>query len=131
MDLQKSLLDSQCHRIRKIDSTGYVTTIAGNGNVGYGDGQGIVASFDVPIGIVLDSSNNLFVVDINNLRISKINSTGYVSTIAGNNLGSNDGQGISASFSSPRDLVFDSGGNLYIADMNNHRIRKILKATLV
>jgi len=102
-----------------------VTTIAGNSNVGYGDGQGIAASFDVPIGIVLDSSNNLFVVDSNNHRIRKINSTGYVSTIAGNS------RGFSASFDSPRDLVIDSSDNLYIADMYNHRIRKILKATLI
>ena len=92
-------------KIRKINSTGYVSTIAGSGSPGYNDGQGnyysgstngqgISASFSRPIGIAVDSSGNLFVTDADNKKIRKINSAGYVSTIAGSGSPvSNDGQG--------------------------------------
>jgi sugar lactone lactonase YvrE len=113
-------------RIRKINSTGYVSTIAGSGVIGSANGQGLSASFRYPNGIAVDSVGNLYIVDWGNNRIRKINSTGYVSTIAGSgDIGSADGQGLSASFQFPFGIAVDSFGNLYIVDSYNHRIRKI------
>ena len=79
---------------------------------------------------MLDSSGNLYVSDNGNHRIRKIDSFGYVSTIAGGAASLKDGQGTSASFYYPEGIFLDNSGDLYIADNGNHRIRRILKATL-
>jgi hypothetical protein len=116
--------DYNNHRIRKIViSTGVVTTLAGSSS-GSTDATGTSASFNSPYGITTDGTN-LYVVDENNHRIRKIViSTGVVTTLAGSSLGSTDATGTSASFSRPAGITTD-GTNLYVADMNNHRIRKI------
>jgi secreted PhoX family phosphatase len=120
------IADTNNDLIRKINSTGYVSTISGSGEEGSADGQGLSATFNFPIGITLDSFGNLYIVENGNHKIRKINSTGYVSTIAGSGeVGSADGQGLSASFNFPMGIAIDSFGNLYIADRYNHRIRKI------
>ena len=112
------------HRIRKITSTGSVTTLAGSTS-GLADGQGTAAKFNSPSGIAIDSSGNLYVTDYYNHRIRKITSTGSVTTIAGSTSGFADGQGFAAKFSTPVDITIDSSGNLYVTDVN-HRIRKII-----
>lgn len=68
--------------IRKMNTTGYVTTVAGRGSFGYNDKQGISAYFGYPRGVAFDSAGNLYVTEQANLRVRKINSTGYVSTFA-------------------------------------------------
>ncbi len=84
----------------------------------------VLARFYNPKGITTDGTN-LYVADYNNHRIRKIViSTGVVTTLAGSSLGSTDATGTSASFSRPAGITTD-GTNLYVADMNNHRIRKI------
>ncbi len=123
--------DQNNHRIRKIViATGTVTTIAGNGNATFGDGTGTAAYFYSPTGITYDGGN-LYVADQNNHRIRKIVvSTNVVTTLAGSGSASfADGTGTAANFYSPAGIVADGSGNLYIADMNNQRIRKIVVAS--
>jgi hypothetical protein len=105
-----------------------VTTLAGTGSSGSANGTGTSASFSYPRGITTDGTN-LYVADYNNHRIRKIViSTGFVTTLAGSDNGYTDATGTSASFSNPRGITTD-GTNLYVADYNNHRIRKIVIST--
>jgi len=114
------------HLIRKIViSTGAVTTLAGTGSSGSVNGTGTSASFGNPKGITTDGTN-LYVADYSNHLIRKIvTSTGVVTTVAGTgSSGSANGTGTSASFYYPQGITTD-GTNLYVADYNNHLIRKI------
>lgn len=117
--------DSNNHRIRKIDRTGEVSTLAGSGTKGFADGHGTAAKFNRPMGVAVDRAGNVYVADTSNHRIRKIESTGRVSTLAGTEYGYADGSGTSAKFNSPWDIAVDSSGNLYVADAYNHMIRKI------
>jgi sugar lactone lactonase YvrE len=123
--------DSYNQRIRKITPDGTVTTLAGSGDQGYADGIGTAASFDTPEGIAVDSTGNLYVADSGNNRIRKITPNGTVTTLAGSGHGYADGIGTAASFNYPRGVVVDSSGNVYVADVNNARIRKITSQGIV
>lgn len=120
------------HKIRKITSSGVVTTFAGSTS-GYLDGTGTAAKFNQPWGIVVSSWNgDIFVSDSGNNRIRKITAAGVVTTLAGSGTaGSLDGTGTLASFSYPSGLALDYFNNLYVADQVNHRIRKITSTGLV
>ena len=119
--------DQVNHRIRKITPAGVVSTLAGTGTRGFADGAGTKAWFDEPIGVAVDSSGNVYVADSYNHRIRKITPADrVVSTIAGSGTAdSADGTGTAAKFHSPIGVAVDSSGNVYVADSNNHRIRKI------
>ncbi len=124
--------DTYNNLIRKISSSGSVSTFAGSGSVGSDNGIGTQASFNQPIGVVVDSNGNLYIGDYGNNLIRKITSTGVVSTFAGSgNRGSTDGTGGAASFSSPEGVALDSYGNLYVADYGNNSVRKINTAGIV
>ncbi len=114
------------HRIRMISGTGEVSTFAGSGTIGSADGQGTAASFYYPTALALDHNGNVYVSDQYNHKIRKITKEGIVSTFAGSgNLGSTDGISTLASFNNPEGLVVDSTGTVYVADLYNHKIRKI------
>jgi len=118
--------DVQNHAIRKIDSAGNVTTIAGNGHPGYADGQGSAAQFSRPTAIVYSSTCNcLYVADSNNNMIRQIDMSGNVTTYAGSTTGglTNGSLGI-AQFATPTDMVIYNGF-LYISDSGNNVIRRI------
>jgi serine/threonine protein kinase, bacterial len=118
--------DTRNNKIRKITSDGVVSTFAGSGTLGSADGISTAASFNSPEGIAVDALGNLYITDANNHKIRKITSNGVVSTLAGSStFGSADGIGTAASFHFPKDIVLDTSGNLYIADTENHKIRKI------
>ncbi len=143
--------------IRKITSAGVVTTWAGMaGEPGYTDGPRRTAQFAHPAGIAVDEAGNLYVADSGNQVIRKISSEGEVTTLAGNPVyypkiqpnsqapgppnpnfrtgavgGYADGTGRGARFLMPRGLAVDSKGNVYVADMGNHAIRKITPAGAV
>jgi gliding motility-associated-like protein len=120
------VVDSYNNKIRKITPEGNVTTFAGSGKVGSVDGTGTAASFHYPQGLCIDNSGNLYLADTYNNKIRKITPEGYVSTFAGSGLqGSVDDIGAAASFFAPADVTFDSVQNLYVTDLNNHKIRKI------
>ncbi|HTN16401.1 MAG TPA: SMP-30/gluconolactonase/LRE family protein [Chitinophagaceae bacterium] len=109
--------------IRKI-SGGMVSTFAGS-VPGYADGKGTAAKFFQPHGIVMDNLGNLFVSDFGNNRIRKITQDGTVSTIAGTIPGFMDGATSVAQLNGPKGIAKDKSGNLYVADENNHSIRKL------
>jgi hypothetical protein len=116
--------------IRKVDTFGIITTIAGNGNLGFsGDGgPAINAQLFNPGGLSLDKYGNLFFADIHNNRIRKIDKNGIISTVAGNGGYYYNGDNIpatSASLYTPHSVTVDSIGNIYIPDIYNNRVRKV------
>lgn len=118
--------DTYNHKIRKIDTSGNVTTFAGS-TQGAADGTGTSAQFYFPQGIAIDNSGNLYVTDYTH-RVRKIYPTGVVVTIAGSSFTSQgyvDGPAATAKFDDPRAMAIDSSGNIYVADSANHKIRKI------
>ncbi len=114
--------------IRKVDvGTGFISTIAGIGSAFY-NGDGIAATaaaIAFPGGVFVDGSGNVFIADSSNGRIRKIdNGSGLISTVAGGGVG--DGLlATNAVLSNPKDVWLDASGNQFIADDQNHRIRKV------
>jgi uncharacterized repeat protein (TIGR02543 family) len=126
--------DSWNHTIRKITTNGSVSTYAGlAGTSGSTDGAISSARFKSPYGLAIDKTNNLYVADLGNHTIRKITPTGVVSTLAGTagSLGTTDGQGSIARFKYPKGLTVDATGTVYVADTDNHTIRRISTYGLV
>lgn len=110
----------------------YVTTVAGSGSTGFADGAAATASFQRPTGVVRDAAGNLYVADMDNHSIRRITPAGQVTTLAGSGVaGYADGTGAAAAFNNPRHLAVDAAGNLYVADSDNNRIRKVSPAGVV
>ncbi len=124
--------DELNHKIRKITPAGVVSTFAGSGTAGSADATGIAASFYYPCGVCTDATGNVYVADYSNHKIRKITPAGVVSTFAGSGTaGSTDATGIAASFYAPIGVCTDAAGNVYVADANNSKIRKITPAGVV
>jgi len=124
--------DTNNQRIRKITPAGVTTTFAGNGTVGSRDYTGIDASFNYPRGIAIDTSGNLYIGDVDNSRVRKINPAGRVSTLAGSSTsGDVNGTGLSARFYRPSELAVDASGTVYLADSGNAKIKKISRTGVV
>jgi sugar lactone lactonase YvrE len=116
--------DRQNHTIRKVTSAGVVTTLAGTaGSIGSTDSTGSAARFNLPSGVAVDSSGNIFVADSGNNLIRKVTSAGVVTTLAGT--------AVSIGFSNPWAVAIDSAGNVFVADFGNHAIRKVTSAGVV
>ncbi|ABG60028.1 T9SS type A sorting domain-containing protein [Cytophaga hutchinsonii] len=126
------ITDNRNHRIRKMTSAGVVSTVAGSGSAGYMNGTGVTAQFNRPYGIVVDAFSNLYVTDTNNGVIRKITSSGVVSTYAGTGTpGFADGPAANAQFQWPTGLTINASGDLYEADNETHRVRKVTPAGIV
>jgi len=120
------VVDQFNYAIRKITPAGVVSTLAGSTTAGSSDGTGSAASFNAPTGVAVDDSGNLYVADTYNHENRKITPAGVVSTLAGSTTkGSSDGTGSAASFDQPYGVAVDGSGNVYVADYNNHEIRKL------
>ena len=122
------IADSYNNRIRKV-SGGVITTVAGDGNFGYnGDGMTPASAWlNGPNGLTVDSAGNIFIADTGNGRIRKV-AGGSIATVAGNGSFGYNGDNIaatSAELTSPSGVAVDSAGTLYIADLGNHRVRKV------
>jgi hypothetical protein len=128
------LADALNNTIRKITTSGVVTTFAGAAGVaGSADGTGGTARFNFPNGLTIDGSGTVYVSDTTNNLIRKLTPSGAVTTLAGLSgvSGSQDGTGSGALFNHPMGLTVDVAGNLYLADMGNSTIRKITPAGVV
>ncbi len=124
------------YRIRKVNTSGIISTIAGNGTFGYsGDGgQATAAQFKGVSGIAFDAAGNLYFSDGGNNNVRKITTSGIISTVAGNGTSGysgDGGQATAAEFYSPNAITFDAAGNLYIADGYNERIRKVISSGII
>ncbi|WP_410210311.1 hypothetical protein [Aquirhabdus sp.] len=119
--------DNYNNAIRKITPSGFVTTIGHTSNNGGLDSTGVEARFNSPSSIAVDSKDNIYVADTNNVIIRKITPSGVISTIAGKAYtpGSADGTGSDARFNQPVGITVDKNGNIYVSDAGNENIRKI------
>jgi len=126
------IADPYSNRVRKVSASGIITTAVGNGyGLFTGDGGFATSASVNPVGIAVDASGSLFVVDGENNRIRKISAAGIITTVAGNGIQgfAGDGPATSASLSCPPGdgcgVAVDASGNLFIADIGNNRIRKV------
>lgn len=134
LDAQANLfiVDRDNHRIRRVAAdSGEITTVAGNGDFGFsGDGgPAVSASLTFPRGIAVGPDGSLYLADVGNNRIRKVDvSSGVISTVAGNGEKNSKGDGgpaVQASLAFPISIAVDEAGDIYIADRFNHRIRRV------
>jgi DNA-binding beta-propeller fold protein YncE len=131
------IADAANHRIRRVDlASGVISTVAGNGSPGFsGDGgPATAAQLQDPKSVWVAPSGELFIADSANERIRRVDRQGAISTVAGNGVPGFSGDGgpaAAAQFDGPRGVAGDTAGNLYVADDNNHRVRRIDAAGIV
>ena len=132
--------DTTNNRIRKVDTKGIITTVAGTGGSragnwgGYSGDNGPASSAQLagPTGIALDGAGNLYIADTGNSVIRRISAGGTITTVAGTGVeafSGDNGPAVSAQLWAPAGVALDSSGNLYVADTQNHRVRKVAAAT--
>jgi trimeric autotransporter adhesin len=128
---QLYIADTGNNRVRKVDLvTGIITTVAGTGIGGFSgdDGPATAAKLSTPQAVATDAAGNLYIADVGNNRIRKVDASGVITTFAGTGVAGFAGDGgpaTAARFSGPRGVTFDSSGNLYINDSANTRIRRL------
>jgi uncharacterized protein (TIGR03437 family) len=123
--------DTDNNAIRKVDTHGVITTIAGNGNCNYGGdlGKAASASLCYPQGLAFDATGNLYIADWGNCVVRRIDTNGIITTIAGNQKcadTASSGTATNVSFWGPFGLAFDSQGYLYVSDNITNRVTAIL-----
>lgn len=125
--------DSKNHRIRKVTAAGSVTTVAGSGaEVPFVDGMSTSATFSLPLYVAVEGSGDIFIGDSKNNRVRKATTAGAVTTLAGAAPAAYvDAVGVAARFSKVAGMATDEMGNVYIADFDNHRIRRATRGGVV
>jgi len=124
------IADGGNHRVRRVDViTGIITTIAGTGNPGYNGDDQLATSADLqdPRGVAIDTAGNLYIADYGNHRVRIVNPAGVIQTFAGNGKYGFSGDGslaTAASLKGPTGLGRDAAGNIYIADSQDHHVRR-------
>ena len=130
------IADADNGRIRRIDRSGTITTIAGIGDGHFGGDGGSAdrARLAEPTGLAVDSESNLYIADTANQRVRRIDRFGTISTVAGTGVGGyggDGGQATGAQLHALSDVALDSSGNVYIADTWNNRVRRIDPAGMI
>jgi uncharacterized protein (TIGR03437 family) len=128
------IADQRNHRIRRVAPDGTMSTVAGTGNGrntgGYGGdgGPATSAQLNNPVAVAVDSAGNLYIADMLNHRIRRVAPNGTITTVAGNGRAGFSGDGgpaVSGQLNFPAGVAVDPAGNLYIADWQNYRVRKV------
>ncbi len=124
------IADTSNNRVRKVNTNGVITTVAGTGTAGFSGDGGLATSaeLDVPFRISIDAAGDLYVDDQTNERIRMVATNGDISTVAGDGIAGfmgDSGSATASELSSPDSAAVDGAGNLYIADGANSRIRKV------
>ena len=130
------IADRSNHRVRRVDPAGVITTVAGTGEGGFAGDTGLATSAQLafPEGVAVDMAGNLYIADVGNHRVRKVDPAGVITTVAGAGAwryGGDGGPATSAQLHSPEGMAVDAAGNLYIADVGNHRVRKIDSAGVI
>ena len=124
------IADFDNNRIRRVDTSGTITTVAGDGSAGFsGDGgPATAAQLDRPSGVALDARGSLYIADHDNHRVRKVDTAGIITTFAGTGVqgtSGDSGPATAASLADPRDVAVDRDGNVYLADTYGYRLRKV------
>ncbi len=130
------IADQNGNRVRKVDTAGVITTIAGTGHYGYtGDGgQGDTATVSASTGVATDKYGNVYIADQFNNAIRKVDTNGIITTVAGSGtlgFGGDSSLATNAMLYHPVDLGLDTVGNMYIIDQDNQRVRKVDTAGII
>src|ERR1700733_4839553 len=131
------IADGDNNRIRKVSPSGIISTFAGSGGEGFsGDGGlAVDAMINIPYDVAVDPAGNVYIADAGNNRVRKVSTSNIITTVAGidtNGFGGDGGPAAQATLNFPWGLALDAGGNVYVGDMANERVRKIaLGSTLV
>lgn len=130
------IADTDNHAVRKVDTAGIITTVAGNGSADYaGDGgPAVQASLDHPWGVAVGADGTLYIADAGNNRVRKVDTAGIITTVAGTRSSGYTGDGgpaIRASLNDPYGVAVGPDGTLYIADTGNRRVRKVNPAGII
>ena len=128
--------DEQNNCIRKVDTFGIITTVAGTGTAGYNTDN--IPATDALLsqnwGITVDATGNIYICDQSNYRVRKVNTAGIISTIAGNGGYASNGNGLpatNASFKNPIGIAVDGVGNVYVSDYYGNCVRRIDAAGII
>lgn len=124
------------HVIRRINSAGIISTIAGTGVAGFsGDGAAATsAQLNTPYEVALDAAGNLYIGDALNHGVRKVSTAGTITTVAGNGTAGGAGDGgaaTAAQLNTPGGITFDADGNIYICEVFGHRVRKVTPAGII
>jgi hypothetical protein len=124
------IADNGNHRVRRVDPSGVITTVAGTGAQGFsGDrGPAIAAQLNSPVGVAVDTAGSLYIADRGNERVRRVDPSGVIITVAGTGVqgfSGDRGPAIAAQLNTPRDVAVAADGTLYIADYDNHRVRRV------
>ncbi len=130
------IADTGTNRVRKVSPEGVISKVAGTGKLGFSGDGGLAtdADLDSPVDLAVDGSGSIYIGDIDNNQIRKVSTDGVISTVAGTGLrgfGGDGGLATSAAINIPIAVTVDGSGNIYFADRDNHRIRRISSAGVI
>ncbi|RKN64978.1 hypothetical protein D7231_27210 [Streptomyces klenkii] len=124
------IADRYNYRVRRVGPDGIITTVAGNGTIGFGGdgGPATAAALNLPQCVVVDGAGNLYITDYGNERVRRVGPDGIITTVAGDGskgYGGDGGPAPLAALDQPLGIALGDAGELYIGDFGNHRVRKV------